>query len=354
MSMRLADRSIKIKTKTYGGVGGIFVKKRRSLSAETDTTDATTQSIRSTPSPTDRIRMLIGWDDVKCRPIFEKLSPSIQISDEDDDNDNGNDNDNECDNEYGMPEEEAKEDWNGRQPARKKRKAYGSRKRETFFPETATLIVVSKQNMHTSTTMPKTTPPETLTTTTNSCFPFYSPPDLNDSICDALNSTSTHKQTQNTSAPGNTDTADSNHTFVIQTDQADGMILKKRRRSVKTKKKDATQFDFVDKLAATKQPTSTTCVSKAKAFFDRLDSTQLHLDACSNTPPPQQKVHNKKCGRSNKTVDLKNHNLQQEYEAYSKASQESGVTPIALLEYANHRSDIFRRNEMFDGFLDDG
>ena len=254
----------------------------------------------------------------------------------DDDNDNVNDNDNENDNGNGngngMPEEESTENWKV-QPARKKLKVYGSRKRETFFPETATLTVVSKQN--TCTTTPKTSPLEALTT--KSCFPFCT-------IFDTLNSTtSTHKQT--TSVPENT--VDSNP-VVIQSDQADGMILKKRRRSVKTKKEGATEFDFVEKVAATKQPTSTTCISAAKAFFDHLDSTKLQFDA-SNTRP---QVHSKKCGRSTKTVNLQDDDLQQEYQAYSSASQESGVAPIALLEYANNRSEIFRRNEMFDGFLD--
>jgi hypothetical protein len=105
----------------------------------------------------------------------------------------------------------------------------------------------------------------------------------------------------------------------------------------------------VDEASAKQQPNSTTSVTAAKAFFDRLDETELHVVATNHQTPQASRLRN---GRSAKQVDLDNTDLHREYADYSSASQESGVPPISLAEYAKSRSDIFRPNEMFDGFLD--
>ncbi|KAI2488955.1 hypothetical protein MHU86_26009 [Fragilaria crotonensis] len=309
--------------KTYGGACGIFIKKRqRVLTVATSCRTAT--SMRTvTPSPT---ALLVGWDDVKCRPIFEIASPSpTPISDEDNDD------------QHDSPiSEQIQNKWNG-EPTRKRQKAYGTQKRDNFFPEAPKLTGVSaKVTGHKA--LPVRSSPDAQAT--KKCSTFASPPIVEESICDALDSS--RKQVATRSEPCNLPLTTA---VVVPTSVTDGMVLKKRRRSNKPKVEiSTTELDFVED---TKQPTSTTSVTAAKAFFDRLDSVELQLDA-SQTPL----VHTKRCGRTQKEVDLRDGNLQREYEIYSVASRQSGVTPIPLVEYAQNRSDIFRRFEMFDGFLD--
>ena len=310
--------------KTYGGACGIFIKKRQGvLSVETSCLSAS--SIRTiTPSPT---ALLVGWDDVKCRPIFEIASPSpTPISDEDND-----------DEDKSPTTEQIQNKWN-REPARKRHKAYGTQKRDNFFPEATKFTVVSAKITGRKTLPHRSSP---AAQAAKKCSTFASPPFVEESICDALDSS--RKQTSTRSEPCNPALTTS---VVVPTTVTDGMVLKKRRRSNKPKVEIATtELDFVEH---TRQPTSTTSVSAAKAFFDRLDSVQLQLDA-SQTPH----VHTKRCGRTQKQVDLRDDDLQREHEIYSMASRQSGVTPIPLAEYAHNRSDIFRRHEMFDGFLDE-
>mmetsp|Transcript_5932 Transcript_5932/g.9881 ORF Transcript_5932/g.9881 Transcript_5932/m.9881 type:complete len:325 (+) Transcript_5932:293-1267(+) len=319
--------------KTYGGIGGVFVRKKR-LSIDTR------RSI--TPSPTTE-SILIGWDDVKCRPIFEKRNngtPSTEISESDDEllNDDNDTAEDELSDD--AQEQETTQEWNRNTTAaagRKRLKSYGSRKKEVFFPEPTTLAVVSKKRS--AAVKKNKRVPES-----NLVYPFASPQPMDTSICDALNSTQK-------SDPSSSEllVEGSNIAVAIETTNTDGMILKKRRRVMLIKKELLGKFDFVDEASSKQQPNSTTSISAAKAFFDRLDETELHV-ASSTNQTPQASRH--RSGRSIKGIDLHSTDLQREYEAYSSASQESGVPPIALAEYAKNRSGIFRPNEMFDGFLD--
>lgn len=327
--------------KTFGGIGGVFVKKRLSI-------EARKRSI--TPSPTPAQGTLIGWDDVKCRPIFEKRdpgTPSTEISDngEDDDDDLLNDDDNQGEElSYESPEEDMSDEWNGNHATaggrrRKRLKAFGGRKVEAYFPETTALTTVASKKVPI-----RNRAPTRDTSPSNLVYPFPSPGPVNTSICDALNSAQKPSTTLGydvTAVEGSS----TKPALVIETKYADGMILKKRRRSTVKNK-----FDLVvDEASAKQQPNSTTSVSAAKAFFARLDETELHVVATNHQAPQVSRQRN---GRSVKQVDLDSTDLQREYADYSSASQESGVPPIPIADYAKSRSDIFRPNEMFDGFLD--
>lgn len=303
--------------KTYGGIGGVFIRKKKKTKLCIDSTAATSTSH---PSPTIKEGTLIGWDDVRCRPIFEKKkdsnasgsgTPSTEIGSDDDDGDSLLFDENENDSD----EETA---WNAN--GRKRLKSYGTRnKKEAFFPETTKLTVVSKKVA--------AAPRVPSSPKTDSAYHFSSPlVAVNTSICDALDSiqkSDRHEEEQ------------------TEPQDVHGMIIKKRRRTCKKLRFDDDDDD------GTKQPNSTTSVTAAKAFFDRLDETKLHVAAGTNQPSTVARH-----SRSVQRVDLGSTDLQREYEDYSRASQESGVPPISLVEYAKNRSDIFRPNEMFDGFLD--
>ena len=317
--MKVASRS----NKTYGGACGIFIKKRQSILSVKNAGLPVASKRAITPSPT---ALLVGWDDVKCRPIFEIASPSpTPISDEDND-------DEDC----APLSKQVQNQWSAER-ARKRLKSYGTQRRDNFFPEASKLTVVSGKAP--SRKMAKVGSSPT-TQATHKCSTFASPLVVEGSICDALNSS--QKQSAMRLEPC---ALAHSEAFLVTTSQTDGMAFKKRQRSNKSKvQRTTSELDFAEDA---KQPTSRTSVSAAKAFFEHLDSTELQLDA-SQTPL----VTKKRCGRTQKQVDLRDGDLQHEYEIYSMSSRQSGVTPVPLAEYAQNRSDIFRRHEMFDGFLD--
>jgi hypothetical protein len=149
--------------KTYGGGAGMFVRKIRTVrSADA----AATKTSAVAPSST---ALLLGWDDVKCRPIFEKTLKPVTISDEEDD-DLSN-------------KEIVKSEWDAK-PGRKKRKAYGSRKGESAVIETATFTQLSRRNIQNTVVKEWSAP----IPSTNSCFPYDSPLFADTSICDVLDS----------------------------------------------------------------------------------------------------------------------------------------------------------------------
>ena len=171
--MKEAGRS----NKTYGGACGIFTKKRqcqRILSVETAGLPLT--SARTiVPSPN---ALLIGWDHVKCRPIFEIGSPSpTPISDEDNDDE---------DRSRTPIGDQVQNEWDGERTC-KRQKAYGTQRRDNFFPEATKLSVVSGKA---STCSHKTAKVQSSPTAqaTNRCSTFASPLIVDESICDALDS----------------------------------------------------------------------------------------------------------------------------------------------------------------------
>lgn len=87
---------------------------------------------------------------------------------------------------------------------------------------------------------------------------------------------------------------------------------------------------------------------KAKEYFEQLDTTQtLTLDS-SDSPTKTSKIT-----RTSRKVNLTSPRIAREYTAYADASQESGVSPLSILQYANSRREYFRKTELFDGFFDE-
>jgi hypothetical protein len=106
------------------------------------------------------------------------------------------------------------------------------------------------------------------------------------------------------------------------------------------------QLNFVDDNVPVVQPSSSTSLEAAKAFFERLDSEQeLTLDA-SDTP-------GKACVRTRRAIHIQSDGIRQEYEQYVAATKASGVDALAIAQYARNRAAFFRTGDMFDGFLDE-
>jgi hypothetical protein len=108
-----------------------------------------------------------------------------------------------------------------------------------------------------------------------------------------------------------------------------------------------TELDFDDScVPLVGQPSSSTSLDAAKAFFERLDSQQkLTLDA-SDTP-------GRACVRTRRAVHVQSDGIRKEYEHYAAATKASGVDPLSMEQYARNRAAFFRTGDMFDGFLDE-
>lgn len=102
------------------------------------------------------------------------------------------------------------------------------------------------------------------------------------------------------------------------------------------------------------KPAAKKALEQAKQYFDELDATQkLVLDSSESNLDASAGGRNGKVTRTTRKMSLSNPQIQQEYKAYATASTESGVPPLTIEEYAQGRRDVFRKNELFDGFLDE-
>mmetsp|Transcript_28241 Transcript_28241/g.41724 ORF Transcript_28241/g.41724 Transcript_28241/m.41724 type:complete len:297 (+) Transcript_28241:46-936(+) len=254
---------------------------------------------------------VIGWDDVNCRPIFDLQSNSTlsQASEE-----------SAQENLYDEKRSEGLQ-WNGR----KKTKSYKILKKGTFFASKEISAMVHSRKSHTK---------QQQENSKDNSFQFSSPAPQ-EKICRNLDSHTKRniaKETESNTA-------------------ARAVPSKQRQNQAKSNK--SKQFDFVDETAknTSKQPNFKTDISAAKNFFDNLDATESLVVVSSSHSQTPLKVGSK-CGRSYRRINVDNDELQEEYYSYKKASQESGVEPLSLTEFAKNRSNIFRPNEMFDGFLD--
>lgn len=96
------------------------------------------------------------------------------------------------------------------------------------------------------------------------------------------------------------------------------------------------------------RPTATSSVKDAQEYFAHLDaSCQLQLDSSYSSPQRKGSLV-----RTNRKVPLNSPGFQQEYAKYAKASRELNVSPLPPAEYARSRRDFFRKNELFNGFVD--
>jgi hypothetical protein len=106
---------------------------------------------------------------------------------------------------------------------------------------------------------------------------------------------------------------------------------------------------LVDTNAVCYQPSSNTSLVAARAFFEKLDTTQKLVFDKSNSKSPIGHA----CVRTTRDANMQCPQLQDEYANYCVATKESGVEPLELTEYVSHRSTHFRKLGMYDGLLDE-
>lgn len=289
--------------KLYGrAAGGIFFKRLKKSKKSTDS---------SLSSP------IIGWDDVNCRPVFDGISASrLSRLDEQPLKET-----------LGNELRSESRHWNGR----RKNKSYKTFKKETFFISTKTFATTQSRKFNAK-------PAEQ--ESREKSFQFSSPAPQ-ERICRNLDS--------HTKSDKVKEEARNLSSRVVSLKKKSGCEI--RQTQPKSKLNGLTQFNFTEETTKTilKQPNFKTDISAAKVFFDSLDATEA-LVVVSNSPTPPQVQS--KCGRSYRKINLDDNALQHEYDSYRKASYQSGVEPLSIVEFAKNRSNIFRPNEMFDGFLD--
>jgi hypothetical protein len=99
------------------------------------------------------------------------------------------------------------------------------------------------------------------------------------------------------------------------------------------------------------QPNSNTGLLQARSFFERLDATQeLKLDS-SDTPVATSGKVSRTSRRRQILLSCSSPTVLQDYQAYRRGSNESGVTPLSLPNFLRSRS--IHKSELYDGFLDE-
>ena len=303
-----------VRTTTYGGKAGIFVKRssKPKISIQIPTTQGNDSQYypsvgRITPSPT---MTTIGWDPIKCRPIYQ---------DEDETNKSHKNQDNKDDKEH-KPVSVSKPTETTRRTAR----AYGSK-----APSTCLLAIGTP-----------TQQPNPQQQSQQQGHFMLTPVTLDISICDALNSVSKPPSPKQ----------ESNHTTKIEERQPGqkSIISKKRKEHCNNNNyhKKRTCLDFYANTQQ-QQPTCTTSIDSAKAFFDRLDKTQELVITQGTTPIAPRRA----CIRTLRPANIED--CRQEYNLYVQAL--TGVSsPLPMKHFAFHRAEFFATKKLcFDGFLDD-
>lgn len=134
----------------------------------------------------------------------------------------------------------------------------------------------------------------------------------------------------------------------------DTFLFRDTRKSVSAAANTKGKKRIVKRSAPTKlhskgtAPNPRSSLDQARDYFAKLDETQtLTLDA-SQTPVVSSKVT-----RTTRT-GLSSPGLQHDYQAYTEATIDLGVSPLGVEDYASSRRIHMRKKkELFDGFLDD-
>jgi len=99
---------------------------------------------------------------------------------------------------------------------------------------------------------------------------------------------------------------------------------------------------------------STTSLSAARYFFRKLDRDHTLSFMKEEAETPKRHQEEVPHGRSLRAMSPSNYlQLVQEYEQYTQACRASSVSPLAKAEYINNRAAYFRSKELYDGFLDE-
>ena len=369
--------TVEQRDRAFGGKAGIWLKKRKQ-GAVHPANDKATHGKKMTPQtvdgndalvtskekteenlpakPNHAKRNVVGWDDLKCRPIYENSSTASTTSstsvDESDDDETVD------------PILESRDDVSGKNKRTvgdesavesslvvtsssdntesRKTRAYGSRKRKSNLSSSRHNTCKLKRQ-HVSKKNKETVPVDVVMTPSMNSMtfdPITPQTGLGNNICAALNSVTKEALLDSL-------VSDVNSKDTKPEKERKEILIKGRKKTKQPTMPLLAELDFVDDDNVS-QPSSTTSLSAAKAFFERLDAQQkLTLDA-SESPVLQ----GKKCVRTRRAVHIQSDSLRQEYEEYVSATKATGVEPLSVEEYAVNRSAFFRTGDMYDGFLD--
>lgn len=359
---KLNARVSEIRDRAYGGKAGIWLKKRkRQVVPNVDDKPSSQQHKKVTPlhdivlleDPRNlSSRTIIGWDDVRCRPIYEATSeftaPIDRLGDKTMEDMDATHISDEA---HLTPDASSEKisavnvssDWH----VSKRARAYGSRKRKPDLPEEH----VQRKRTHVSTAVNKGFV-ASMSIGTHSlnhiAYDLATPQRVLSSICSALNS-DTKATPLSRAAEDDVFSDVAEHKKPRKERRRKGFAFRKKQ-TVSTHRESKlqvlAQLNCVDDNVPVGQPSSSTSLDAAKAFFERLDSEQqLTLDA-SNSP-------GKACVRTRRAIHMQSDGIRQEYKQYAAATKACGVDPLAMEQYARNRATFFRTRDMFDGFLDE-
>jgi len=356
--------------RAFGGKAGIWLKKRKQSVAN----DVPSKQHKVTPQSVDAgslvasngkvgvpqltttsypaKRIVVGWDDVRCRPIYKKTSSGASTSstsvDETDD-DESVEGVKEARDDVSNREDCTMEDYRAVQSSllvcssssndaeSRKTREYGSRKRRANLMHTSHDISKLKRQ-HVPKKKESFPVASFMTPSINRMsFDLATPQTGLGNICAALNS-------EIKATPLDPLVSDDHKKVSKQPKKG---LLIKRKKATQQAMPSLAQLDFVDENV--RQPSSTTSLAAAKAFFERLDAQQkLTLDA-SGTPVMQ----GKRCVRTRRAIHIESDSLREEYQEYAAATKATGIEPLSVEQYAVNRSAFFRTGDMYDGFLDE-
>ena len=361
--------------RSFGGKAGIWLKKRKQR-VHPNAMDIPSEQHKKvspesvgydslvTSSGRDDVAQLtgnatkltvIGWDDERCRPIYKKTSRTSAVE--------------EVDEEAMETMDEARDDISERDEGSdedgdpsvkpsvlvpsgetRKTRAYGSRKRKVSTVSSHHDNKPKRQHVSKKETVAN---PSTMTPSMNrTMFDLATPQTALGNICAALNSET--KATPLRTLTSDRDAVSNGAPKATKTSKehkGPTLSIKRKKKNASAKQQQhpvlpsLAELDFSENVC---QPSSTTSLAAAKAFFERLDTQQMLTLDSSGTPI----VQGKRCVRTRRAIAVDSGSLREEYEQYVSATKATGVDPLSVEEYAVNRSAFFRTGDVYDGFLD--
>ena len=330
-----------VRTTKYGGSAGVFVRRSKvNLSVRIHPLASETFAGIS-PAST----MMIGWDNVKCRPIYQdKISSNA--SSRHDASENEKDDKSiiagsaHCFSQANAAISDSASSIIETKNSRRTARTYGSKKRTPALFESELEIDAAVAMVNNAKLTEHQGSVNNFETTTSSPIPstLFSPAaPFGGSICATLNSASKP-------SPKKVVVQGMVNMKVKEKQQDDETIIKKpskkKPKIVSNKKPTCLDFD------GSQQPACATSVEQAKAYFDRLDETHKLVVTQGSTPI----APGRPCIRTQRKIDLDA--CRMEYGLYVKAL--TGIsTPLQLEQFASHRASFFASSKpCFDGLLD--
>mmetsp|Transcript_35838 Transcript_35838/g.52360 ORF Transcript_35838/g.52360 Transcript_35838/m.52360 type:complete len:402 (-) Transcript_35838:606-1811(-) len=381
-------------TRTFGGKGGVWLKKKKRRIVTEPTDDPRDDSLSSESSediPKDlslnvatRINFngdaceienertsasarLVGWDDVLCRPIYQSAPESdslVDVNDElivtpesfakcEDDAVDGSMND-------------LAEKGQSSGPVRcRAGRSYGKRKHSKLGLSAAAEEVLHRNRSSHPPPMNMPCKRKPAVEEEDDSSKEFSPSATSVTLSTSPSSGESSPEQQNHYAsicsfpespaeegPKETELS----TAVLSNELAvdsENMIGKKNSKRKSFGRKSSIKMPDLPDLGCQnneplRQPSFNTSLSSAKAFFENLDTTeQLSIDNKESL-----NESNSRCIRTTWRANIDCPLLRESYDEYCKATMLSGVHPISLKEYANNRAHFQHAQNLEDGFLD--